>query len=134
MPESDKDVVINRFSQSKKWRELLPMENRAQMVVVRGQQYYLYEPAQLFDFRMVVPCFWFKEGDVVKAKCLTMTFGRAQSGNELVMSLPEENSFESPGFSTVDASMFKSPYLDIFLDSGEKLCDFASKVLWRECL
>lgn len=133
MPESDKDVVINWFSQSKKWRELLPLDNRVQMVVVRGQHYYVYEPVQLFDFKIVVPCFFYKDVEGVKAKCLTVTMGWSHSDNALVMTLPEEVPFESAGFSTVDVSLFKTVYSEIFLDSGLKLMNLSPKVLWREC-
>lgn len=96
------------------------METRFKMLVVWGQHWYVYEPVHLFNLEMVVS-FFFKEADAVEAKCLTINFGWAHSGNELVMSFPEEVAFELPVFSTVEFSPFKTPYSEIFLELGDKL-------------
>lgn len=57
-PEKDEGVTVDRFSQSKKWREELPPSLRVPMVVVEGEHFYIYEPTQLEDSRVVVPVFF----------------------------------------------------------------------------
>lgn len=79
-PKSDKGVVIDCFAQSKKWCEGLQVDHRVQMVEVQSRHYYIYEPVQLLDFCMVVPCFFFTEAGILKAKCLVMTFGSTHMG------------------------------------------------------
>ncbi|EGF97180.1 uncharacterized protein MELLADRAFT_87422 [Melampsora larici-populina 98AG31] len=70
IPEIDRGVTVDRYSQSKKWREDLSPNLRVPMVKVYGEHFYIYEPCQLEDSRVVVPIFFYKDNTIIRAKCL----------------------------------------------------------------
>lgn len=47
--------------------------------------------------------------------------------------IPGEVGFASAEFEVVDVSLFKSPYLDIYLKSGSKLSAVTDREIWRGC-
>ncbi|KAH9820343.1 hypothetical protein DFH28DRAFT_1079757 [Melampsora americana] len=108
LPETDEGVTVDRYSQSKKWRECLsPREH-----------FYIYEPAQLKDSRVVVPIFFFKDASTVMAKCLEV--------------LPAEPDFNSPEFVNVNVETFATSFLQIEVRNGQKWCESPNTHLLHE--
>ncbi|KAH9821265.1 hypothetical protein DFH28DRAFT_883888, partial [Melampsora americana] len=61
---------INCLVQSKKWREGLDRNLRVQMVSSPNGHFFLYEPAQLYSQKIVIPIFFYKMDNEVLAKCV----------------------------------------------------------------
>lgn len=131
-PETDERVVVNCFSQCKKWREDLPPELRAPMTVVHGKHYYIYEPAQLLDLSTVVPCFFYVDGGVMMAKALQLITKKRIGSDKRVLKLISEPAFDSTTFLSITVSEFFAPYPDITTRDGRKLSDHCDSVLWSE--
>ncbi|KAH9809107.1 hypothetical protein DFH28DRAFT_1191574 [Melampsora americana] len=124
-PEIDKGVTVDRYSQSKKWREELPPRLRVPMVDVDGEHFYIYEPAQLQNSRVVVPTFFYKnERGVVQAKCLEID---SIGPHDYLMAA--ESKFEWPGFLDVDVQTFATSYPRIVLRNGQKWCESRARLL-----
>lgn len=119
-PEKDEGVTVDRFSQSKKWREELPPSLRVPMVVVEGEHFYIYEPTQLEDSRVVVPVFFYKDELSIRAKCLEVLTGGQGSHDFLI---PAEPKFDSDRLLDVNVQTFATSFLRIELWNGEKWCD-----------
>ncbi|KAG0151477.1 hypothetical protein CROQUDRAFT_704044, partial [Cronartium quercuum f. sp. fusiforme G11] len=73
VPKTDVGLSVNQFSQSKEWHEMLPKDMQVQMVVVRNIHYYIYEPTQMADGTVVVPCHFYSHKNKLQAKCLQLT-------------------------------------------------------------
>ncbi|KAH9820335.1 hypothetical protein DFH28DRAFT_841868, partial [Melampsora americana] len=61
---------VNCLAQSKKWREELDCDLRVQMVSLPNGHFFLYEPAQLYSHKIVIPIFFYKMDHKVLAKCV----------------------------------------------------------------
>lgn len=132
-PETDKKVTVTRFSQSQKWRQDWNRHTRTQMVDVVGRHYYIYEPTQLVDSSVVIPCFFWREDLVVKAKCLPLITSKQRGSDQWVLKMLGEPGFDSQSFQSVPVAEFFSPYLDIVTSDGVKLANLSGPVVWREC-
>lgn len=60
---------VDRFAQSRKWREELDRDLRVQMVALPQGHFYLFEPVQLKSKTLVIPEFYYQEGTETFAKC-----------------------------------------------------------------
>ncbi|KAH9815307.1 hypothetical protein DFH28DRAFT_969339 [Melampsora americana] len=129
LPEIDKSVEVNRFSQSKKWREELQPSLRVPMVEVDGEHFYVYEPAQLVDSLVVLPIFFYKDQVGVRAKCLKVVADPHGSPNFCVAAEPK---FDSEIFLDVDVQTFACSFTRIELQNGLKWSDSPSTELMQE--
>ncbi|KAH9820292.1 hypothetical protein DFH28DRAFT_1218255 [Melampsora americana] len=124
-PETDKGVTVDRYSQSKKWREELPPSLRVPMVDVDGEHFFIYEPAQLANSRVVVPVFFYKnELGMVQAKCLEID---SIGPHDYLMAA--ESKFNSPVFLDVNVQTFATSYPRIVLRNGQKWCESRARLL-----
>ncbi|KAG0148750.1 hypothetical protein CROQUDRAFT_692746, partial [Cronartium quercuum f. sp. fusiforme G11] len=131
IPECDKDVVINRFSQSKKWRECLPRQLRSQMVPVGSQHFYIYEPVQLSDGKLVVPVYFYQSKGHVKAKCLPITIQHSSTDASIRLEVSKESAFDSVGALTLDVSRFSRTFDLIRYRDGTSLQEICGSQLWE---
>lgn len=133
IPETDKEVEVNRFSQSRKWRELLPKDLRVQMVELGSQHYYVHEPVQIDDGDVVVPVFFYQHRSVVMAKCLPLKIVGIQNGYRL--EIAEEEDFRSNIYRSIEVSCFVRTWPNIVLGDGplkgKHLIEVAGHKLWR---
>ncbi|KAH9808465.1 hypothetical protein DFH28DRAFT_909450 [Melampsora americana] len=129
LPENDKGVIVDRYSQSKKWREDLPPSLRVPMVVAHGEHFYIYEPTQLEDLRVVVPVFFYKDGLAIRAKCLEVVTGGQGSHHFFI---PAEPKFDSDQFLDVNVQTFATPFSQIELWNGQKWYESPNTQLLRE--
>ncbi|KAH9807809.1 hypothetical protein DFH28DRAFT_1201673 [Melampsora americana] len=120
LPEIDEGVTVDRYSQSKKWRECLSPSLRVQMVENQGEHFYIYEPAQLEDLRVVVPVFFYKDASTVMAKCLEVLPG-CQGSLDFIIA--EEPDFNSEVLVDVNVQTFATSFLQIELRNGQKWCE-----------
>ncbi|KAH9809499.1 hypothetical protein DFH28DRAFT_1133401 [Melampsora americana] len=120
LPESDDGVTVDRYSQSKKWRECLSRDIRPQMVDIEGEHFYIYEPAQLEDSRVVVPVIFYKDDSTVRAKCLEVVPGSRGSHDFLIS---EEPVFDCETFLDIDVQTFATSFLRIKLGNGQDWCE-----------
>ncbi|KAH9810625.1 hypothetical protein DFH28DRAFT_1132026 [Melampsora americana] len=117
---------VNRFSQSKKWREDFSKELRVQMVVHRGKHYYIYEPLLTIAEKLVVPAFFYQLAGKTMAKCLPAKLQYEPPSNLQVLVLSEPP-FHSTAFQTIEVADFWKPAPEITLedehgaDGSEKL-------------
>ncbi|KAH9809142.1 hypothetical protein DFH28DRAFT_1036566 [Melampsora americana] len=129
LPENDQGVTVDRYSQSKKWREDLPPNLRVPMVDVYGEHFYIYEPAQLEDSRVVVPVFFYKDNSTVRAKCLEVLPGLQGRGDFLI---PAEPKFDSELYLDLNVEMFANSFTNIELRDGRKWCESNDTLLLRQ--
>ncbi|EGG02512.1 uncharacterized protein MELLADRAFT_91346 [Melampsora larici-populina 98AG31] len=130
LPEDDKAVIVDRYSQSKKWREDLPPSLRVPMVDVDGEHFYIYEPAQLADSRVVIPVFFYKDELVVWAKCLEVVPNGP--GGSHHFRVAREPKFDSATLLDVDVQTFACSFTRIELHNGMKWCNSSATQLLRE--
>ncbi|KAH9806620.1 hypothetical protein DFH28DRAFT_1179455, partial [Melampsora americana] len=128
LPEIDEGVIVDRYSQSKKWREDLPPSLRVPMVVVGGEHFYIYEPTQLEDARVVVPVFFYRDDLAVRAKCLEIVSGGDASQDFLI---PAEPKFHSDRLLDVNVETFATSFPQIELWNGAKWSDSTNTRLLR---
>ncbi|KAH9823042.1 hypothetical protein DFH28DRAFT_881080 [Melampsora americana] len=69
-PNLPVNTLVTRLSQSEKWQEGFSKELRVQMVVHKGDHFYIYKPVQVTTGQLVVPVFFYNQKEVTKAKCL----------------------------------------------------------------
>ncbi|KAH9812611.1 hypothetical protein DFH28DRAFT_1177059 [Melampsora americana] len=130
LPENDDGVTVDRYSQSKKWRECLSRNVRPQMVDIEGEHFYIYEPAQLEDSRVVVPVFFYKDDSTVRAKCLEVVPGPRGSHDFLIS---EEPGFDCKTFLDIDVQTFTTSFLQIKLGNGQDWCESRNTRLLQNC-
>ncbi|KAH9807976.1 hypothetical protein DFH28DRAFT_1088454 [Melampsora americana] len=119
-PEKDERVTVDRYSQSKKWREDLPPSLRVPMVVVHGEHFFIYEPTQLEDSRVVVPVFFYKDELSIRAKCLEVVTGGQGSHDFFIAAEPK---FGSDLFLDVNVQTFATSFPQIEMWNGQKWFD-----------
>ncbi|EGF97427.1 uncharacterized protein MELLADRAFT_85368 [Melampsora larici-populina 98AG31] len=117
IPENDQGVTIDRYSQSKKWREDLPRNLRVPMVNVYGEHFYIYEPCQLEDSRVVVPIFFYKKNSIIHAKCLEVV-PTCQGSHDFI--IPAEPQFDSDTYLDMNVEKFARSFMQIELWNGLK--------------
>lgn len=130
-PESDLAVTVNRFSQSKKWRESLPADLRVPMVHVDGQHFYVYEPAQLQDMSIVVPVFFYRDVSGLRARCLRATEAPLFCSSLLI---PPEPDFHSSDFLDVNIHSLAASFPRIQQADGQMWASSPNSKLLRTCL
>ncbi|KAH9824991.1 hypothetical protein DFH28DRAFT_878023 [Melampsora americana] len=128
-PEKDRGVTVDRYSQCKKWREDLPPPLRVPMVVSHGEHFYVYEPTQLEDSRVVVPVFFYKDELSIHAKCLEVVAGGPGSDSFFIAAEPK---FESDQFLDVNVQNFATSFPQIEMWNGQKWFDSPNTRLLRE--
>ncbi|KAH9810703.1 hypothetical protein DFH28DRAFT_902343 [Melampsora americana] len=100
---------INRFTQSKKWREDLEKNLRVQMVNSPKGHFFLYEPVQLESKRIVIPMFFYGFETQVFAKCV---FARqtahlnSEGCQRIRVEFPSVSSFNSSQLSSINVKYF----------------------------
>ncbi|EGG01479.1 uncharacterized protein MELLADRAFT_92137 [Melampsora larici-populina 98AG31] len=127
-PEKDEGVTVDRYSQSKKWREDLPPSLRVPMVNVEGEHFYIYEPTQLEDSRVVVPIFFYKDELAIRAKCLKLEV--VQGTCDFL--IPAKPRFDSDIFLDVNVQTFATSFLQIELWNGQKWSELLNTRLLPE--
>ncbi|KAH9812927.1 hypothetical protein DFH28DRAFT_1129296 [Melampsora americana] len=128
-----KTSEINRFSQSKQWREELPRDLRVQMVDTANGHFYLYEVVQLYSKRIVVPIFFFKSGTEIMAKCVFAKLihcgGSSDMGPGIKIDYQSVSDFNSESLSTINVNTFWKIFDDIELRPGEPIKGLCDKVM-----
>lgn len=127
-PETDDGVIVDRFSQSKKWREEIPVHLRAPMVHVHDSHWYIYEPTQLSDNRLVLPVLFYKDGVTMRAKCLDISLG-STGGPDLFVS--SEPPFSSNSYLDLDVQLFSTAFPDLVLRDGRRWVEVPGQRLLR---
>lgn len=124
-------MTVNRFSQSKKWREGLTAELRVPMVNVGGEHFYVYEPAQLLDMSMVVPVFFYRHGSDLRARCLRATQAGPLSQSLLI---PPEPDFHSSDLLDINVNCLAASFPRIQWADGQLWSSCPNSQLLRTCL
>lgn len=107
MPELPDQSPINRLSQSQKWREEFPPHLRVQMVVSKCIHYYIYEPVQVLSGQLVIPMFFYQQGDKLMAKCIpALVEPGSQNLSTYNIFFAEEPPFDSPALISINVQSF----------------------------
>lgn len=97
------------------------------MIDISGKHFYLLEPVQLFDSKLVVPMHFYQNKSVVRAKCLPLTLSRVQTSDNsppsLKLVMPLEPAFDSSDFLDLDVNDFAIPGTEIEFEDGTKLME-----------
>jgi hypothetical protein len=127
---SDGTTMVDRLCYSYKWREDLPRQYRAQMVVSREKHFYIYEPTQLITGEVVVPLFFYKCKDVLLSKCITPQYSNDIDTNVTHIILPSNVRFNDQALLTIEVKQFHLIYSEITLQDGQYLSQFCRNVLY----
>lgn len=125
IPELATKTSINRFSQSKRWRETLEPELRVQMVEKGKTHFYIYEVVELESGLKVVPCYFYQTEDGVMAKCLRPSIKPILEIEQFEIKIPCEPAFDSPDFDTIPIEKFGKTFSEIHKKEGVYLKDFS---------
>lgn len=123
---------VDRFSQSKKWRENLDRDLRVQMFDIGFDHFYIYEPVQLVSRKVVVPIYLYHVNTVKMSKCLHLSFTVSDVAGQYRLNVAEEPSFDSPTLIDVPASDFWRTYDNICLTDGRMLASCSDGSFGRE--
>lgn len=97
------------------------------MIDLKGKHFYLFEPVQLVDSKLVVPMHFYQNKAVVRAKCLPLTISSVQrsenSPTSLKLSIPMEPPFDSSDFMDLEVNVFAIPGTEIEFEDGTKLLE-----------
>ncbi|KAG0138924.1 hypothetical protein CROQUDRAFT_710677 [Cronartium quercuum f. sp. fusiforme G11] len=121
VPESSDTGVVNRLSQSWKWRAGLSKDLRVQMIDFKKIHYYIYEPTQLSDGHLVAPIFFFQNKRGLMAKCLSLHSSKDKDTGIITMRMKDEPAFESNEYDTIEVKYFANSFKDITLLDGRML-------------
>ena len=112
-PIDPEGLDVYKLSQSKKWREELPVEIRVQMVAISGKHFYIYKPTQLLNGSLVIPIFFFSLHGELYAKCIRpRTTGHVSLGN-LKLLIPHPLPYDSDLLISVRCAEFSLIYSEI---------------------
>lgn len=101
------------------------------MVHFGSSDFYIYEPVQLEDKKVVVPFFFYQDKGKVMAKCLKLRMKKKSGGIfDCRMEVDDEEDFNSEAYQTVEVSYFWNTFSDIRGNDGRKLVDVVEHKLW----
>ncbi|KAH9813011.1 hypothetical protein DFH28DRAFT_1128957 [Melampsora americana] len=132
IPELPGEDRINRLSQCRKWRELYPPHLRVQMVEMRSNHYYIYEPVQLIQGQLVVPMFFYRQGNDIMANCVPAVVepdGLFHSSFNIFME--EEHAFDSPKFFCINVKTFWRTFNNVKLEDGLHLSNACGNHMYQ---
>jgi hypothetical protein len=69
-PEDTNGFNIYKLSQSLKWREDFPADIWVQMVEVHSKHFYIFEPIELDDRKIVIPVYFYTFKGELYSKCV----------------------------------------------------------------
>ncbi|KAH9816552.1 hypothetical protein DFH28DRAFT_890929, partial [Melampsora americana] len=133
LPDSTTKVYC--LSQSKKWREELDQDLRVQMIEKGQSHFYLYEPVQLKDKRIVVPFYFYQSGHDVFAKCVFACQNLVKEGEstKIRTEFQSVSAFDSPLFTTININTFWRVFDAIDLRNGQLMKDNCGEFMYGEC-
>ncbi|KAH9807163.1 hypothetical protein DFH28DRAFT_1152885 [Melampsora americana] len=132
-PELPVNTLVTRLSQSEKWQEGFSKELRVQMVVHKGDHFYIYEPVQVTTGQLVVPVFFYDQMEVTKAKCLRAIVEPVSGHLEAYrIVLEDEPPFNSPDLLTIEVSSFWRLFGAVELDNGNCLGDLCGEHMYQQ--
>lgn len=105
-----------------------------QMIDTARGHFYIYEPLELFDRKLVVPLFFYKSNNMVYAKCLKVE-GQAiplVGEKELVLYINAEPHFSSTDLTVISVENFWWPFPEIRNNDGKLLSVICGSCLYRK--
>ncbi|KAH9812707.1 hypothetical protein DFH28DRAFT_1061525, partial [Melampsora americana] len=120
---------INRFSQSKKWRERLDPTLRVQMVHQDDRHFYIYEPVQLQSKKIVIPLFFYQSGADTYAKCV-FTRQKLVTTSSIQIEFQRIPFFDSDQLSTINVNQFWREFDKIEIRPGILMKDHCGEVMY----
>lgn len=101
------------------------------MVQSLGQHYYIYEPTQLQNLQLVIPCHFYIKDSVIIAKCVKVFIQRTTGSHLVVLKIKAEPPFSSDQFMNIPISEFWMPYVNVRFQGEHLLPDIWGSVVWR---
>ncbi|KAH9451464.1 hypothetical protein Pst134EA_025418 [Puccinia striiformis f. sp. tritici] len=133
-PVDSGGINVYKLSQSRKWRECLPREYRAQMVAVKNKHYYIYEPCQLESGSLVIPIFFYEHLGKIHAKCVKPHTHGAPNDADFKIIIPQHLPYNSSKLISIDCEEFALAYSEICLWAGRPLESVCHNTIWGEPL
>ncbi|POW04716.1 hypothetical protein PSTT_10199, partial [Puccinia striiformis] len=134
-PVDSGGINVYKLSQSRKWRECLPREYRAQMVAVKNKHYYIYEPCQLESGSLVIPIFFYEHLGKIHAKCVKPHTHGAPNDADFKIIIPQHLPYNSSKLISIDCEEFALAYSEICLWAGRPLeSDVVDYRDWKETI
>lgn len=132
VPELAQNATINRLSQSRKWRERLDPDLRVQMVSCGSKQWYLHEPIQLDNKKIVIPQFFYQSNGCLLSKCVLVTLSPLDEEGRTTIEFPAECSFDSVDVFVVPVNDFVKGLDDILYNDGTQLKNICGTEMYSE--
>jgi hypothetical protein len=129
-PKDAHGRYISKFSQLRKWLESTDASGRAPMVRCTSGDYYIYEPVQLEDKRIVVPLFFYSMEGELWAKCITPVWTPESDGLKIRGTISSNLQFNSNQLEIIGISRFSCPYLEIVGENNVHLSEQCQDVLY----
>ena len=130
-PIDPEGLDVYKLSQSKKWREELPVEICVQMVAISGKHFYIYEPTQLLNGTLVVPIFFYSFRGELYAKCIRPQTTGNLSQRNMKLLIPHPLPYYSDHLVSVRCSDFSLIYSEI-IRNGLPVAELFHNSLWGE--
>ena len=122
---------IYKFSQSRKWLELLAPAHRAPMCEVNGKHFYLFEPVQLQSAVVVIPFFFYCYQYQLTAKCLQIKRDHISHISNLIkIVIPGNLTFHDSRLSAIPVKDFEFDYSEILMENRRHLIDACGGVIY----
>ncbi|KAH9816664.1 hypothetical protein DFH28DRAFT_1158132 [Melampsora americana] len=121
---------VSGLAQSKKWREGLDPDLRVQMVDQDNGHFYLHEPVQLTSQRIVIPCYFYKAGNEVLAKCV---YAHLKWENPSIrIEFQHVSNFNSELFTTINVNLFWREFDKIEMHNGRPMKDLCGNIMYAK--
>ncbi|KAH9818305.1 hypothetical protein DFH28DRAFT_888068, partial [Melampsora americana] len=136
IPEYDPNLPIDRLSQSRKWREGFPRNQRVQMVPSSKGNFFLYEPVCNSSGDWVVPIFFYQQSGDYYAKCLKASISSNQMNSsrssKFSIIVDSDQPFDSPLLTNVRIDSLRETFINSKGDDGLPLESQYGGVMYRE--
>jgi hypothetical protein len=103
------------------------------MVEMRSNHFYIYEPVQIIQGQLVVPIFFYQQGNNIMAKCVPAVVEPDTLFNSSFnVFIEEEAAFDSPDLLSINVKTFWRTFNDVKLDDGLRLSESCGNHMYRE--
>jgi hypothetical protein len=131
-PAIEKDGLVKEFMHCEKWLNGFPPRMRAPMVYTQFGHFYLYEPVQLLNGRVLVPTHFYYYGNDLVAKCLQLQLVNYDHPRLPQMEISKEEKVGNNYVSVFNIKDFRNTFENIILPNGVRLKDKYGDALYRK--
>jgi len=123
LPEESHGNNIFKLSQSTKWLKDLSPDLRVQMVEANSKHFYIYEPLQTKSLELLIPIFFYQEGQKIYSKCLHPVIKSNNYYSKIQINIPANILYNDETLHILPVDEFSLTYSEILTKNGKLLLE-----------